>query len=145
MTFLHLLILQCSRKIRLIYIIQRTFKFKIQTFWHLLSKKQSKRIPPISESFSLDSETLYELLVTERNPEKGDILADRKIRKKAVPRPLSHLIKLSAADTPELKFVNAIRSLEQNNDPSIGNLNIPIDPNCMTNKQNKQRFIPMIF
>ena len=109
-------------------------RFKHQALM-TLSKKQSKKIPPISESFSLDSETLYELLVTERKPEKGDILADRKIRKKAVPRPLSHLIKLSAADTPELKFVNAIRSLEQNNDPSIGNLNIPIDPNCMTNSE----------
>ena len=31
--------------------------------------------------------------------------------------------------------MNAIRSPEQNNDPSIGNLNIPIDPNCMTNSE----------
>ena len=62
-------------------------------------------------------------MITQRKPEKWDILADQKIRKKAVPRPFSHLMKLFAADTPKIKFINAIRSLEQNNDSSIVNLN----------------------
>lgn len=100
-----------------------------------LSKQQSRQIPPVPHNFSLDSKTLFKLFVTEREPEKGDKINNRKLKKRAAPRPLSHLIKLSTEDRLELKYINAIRSLQQNNDPALQNMEIPMDKNCMTNSE----------
>ena len=97
-----------------------------------LSKQQSRKLPPIPENYSLNSNTLFHLLAMEREPEQGDTIRSRTIRKKTNPRPLSNLIKLSNEDTPELKYINAIRYLRQNNDPALKNMEIPVDKNCMT-------------
>ena len=53
-----------------------------------LSKQQSRKLPPIPENYSLNSNTLFHLLAMEREPEQGDTIRSRTIRKKTNPRPL---------------------------------------------------------
>ena len=45
---------------------------------------------------------------------------------------------MSNEDTPELKYINAIRSLKQNNDPALRHMEIPTNKNCMTSSENKK-------
>ena len=77
-----------------------------------LSKEQAAKLPELTDPFYLTSDALYEYLSCEEKPEPGDT-GDKSIKKVSVPRPLTNVVKLFKAITPEQKLFSALRILKQ--------------------------------
>ena len=88
-----------------------------------MSKKQAENLPPLTDPFVLESETLFHFLSTEVRPESGDT-HDKSRRQLAIPRPLTKFAKLFQDSTPEEKYFSAIRLLKGHDDESLKKLNL---------------------
>ena len=83
-----------------------------------MSKTQAEKIPPSTDPFVLDSDTLYEYLTTEVPSESGDH-HPRDKPTLSIPRPMTQFSKLYEQATPEEKYHSSMRLLKGNDDPSL--------------------------
>jgi hypothetical protein len=83
-----------------------------------LSKIQANKIPPLTEPFIVDEETLYAYFSNTLNSEDSDSFS-RNRAKVSTPKPIKNLYKLFEKCTPEEKYYSAIRLLQGWNDPAI--------------------------
>jgi dUTPase len=83
-----------------------------------LSKIQANKIPPLTEPFVVDAETLYAYFSNTLNSEDSDSFS-RNRAKISTPKPIKNLYKLFEKCTPEEKYYSAIRLLQGWNDPAI--------------------------
>jgi hypothetical protein len=83
-----------------------------------LSKIQANKIPPLTEPFEVDEETLYAYFSNTLNSEDSDSFS-RNRAKISTPKPIKNLYKLFEKCTPEEKYYSAIRLLQGWNDPAI--------------------------
>jgi hypothetical protein len=99
-----------------------------------LSKIQANKIPPLTEPFVVDEETLYAYFTNILNFEDSESYS-RNRAKISTPKPIKNLYKLFEKCNPEEKYYSAIRLLQGWNDPSIKPM---VKLNSMTSEETNE-------